>query len=119
MANTKSALKRIRISEKRHLRNQAVKSSTRTYVKKARAASAANVGEAQADIVAAISALDVAARKGVIHPNNASRRKSRLVKRYNEAMRAAAPAPVVDEPVAAEPVAEAKPKRTRRTTPKA
>ena len=83
MANTKSALKRIRVSEKKRQRNVAVKSSARTYVKRARAAIARNPAEAQGDLVAAISALDRAAKKGVIHPNNAARRKSRLMKRFN------------------------------------
>lgn len=85
MANTKSAIKRIGTSEKRHQRNMAVKSSTRTYVKRARTAIAQNPAEAQTDLIAAISALDKAAKKGVIHRNNASRRKSRLMKRYNAA----------------------------------
>jgi small subunit ribosomal protein S20 len=86
MANTKSAIKRERIAEKRHQRNVAVKSSTRTFVKRARSLIESNTGEAQADIVAAISALDRAAKKGVIHKNNASRRKSRLMKAFNAAM---------------------------------
>lgn len=83
MANTKSALKRIRTSEKKRQRNMAVKSATRTHVKKARIAITQNPADAQAEVVAAISALDRAAKKGVIHPNNAARRKSRLMKRYN------------------------------------
>ncbi len=86
MANTKSAIKRERIAEKRHERNVAVKSSTRTFVKKARSLVDTNAAEAQADIVAAISALDRAAKKGVIHKNNASRRKSRLMKAFNRAI---------------------------------
>ncbi len=86
MANTKSAIKRIRTSEKKHQRNVAVKSATRTEVKKARTAIAQNPGEARDDVIAAISALDRAAKKGVIHPNNAARRKSRLMKRYNGAV---------------------------------
>ncbi len=85
MANTKSAIKHIKTSEKRHQRNVAVKSGTRTAVKKARTAIAKQPAESQAEVTAAISALDRAARKGVIHPNNAARRKSRLVKRYNAA----------------------------------
>jgi small subunit ribosomal protein S20 len=94
MANTKSAIKRIRTSERRHQRNQAVKSATRTFVKKARTAITQNAGEAQDDVKAAISALDIAVRKGVIHRNNAARRKSRLMKRFNVAAAiAAAPAP--------------------------
>jgi small subunit ribosomal protein S20 len=85
MANTKSAIKRIKVSAKKHQRNIAVKSATRTYVKKARAAIAQNAVEADEDVTAAISALDRAAKKGVIHRNNAARRKSRLVKRLNRA----------------------------------
>jgi small subunit ribosomal protein S20 len=85
MANTKSAIKRIGTSEKRHQRNVAVKSATRTYVKKARTAISANSADSHAAVVAAISALDRAARKGVIHRNNAARRKSRLMKRLNAA----------------------------------
>lgn len=108
MANTKSAIKREKIAAKRHARNVAVKSSTRTFVKKARATITANPGEAMADIIAAISALDRAAKKGVIHRNNASRRKSRLMKAFNKA----------NAPVEAAPAAEAatpakKPARTR------
>jgi small subunit ribosomal protein S20 len=85
MANTKSAIKRIKTSERRRLRNQAVKSATRTSVKKARTAIAANPAEAQDELKAAISALDRAVSKGVIHRNNAARRKSRLMKRFNTA----------------------------------
>ena len=85
MANTKSALKRIKTSEKKRQRNIAVKSTARTYVRKARTAIVQNPAEAQDDLMAAISALDRAARKGVIHPNNAARRKSRLMKRFNAA----------------------------------
>jgi small subunit ribosomal protein S20 len=83
MANIKAAIKHIKTSERRHQRNQAVKSATRTYVKKARTAIDQNPSEAQVEIQAAVAALDRAAKKGVIHPNNAARRKSRLMKRYN------------------------------------
>src|SRR5579872_3634047 len=90
MANTKSALKRIKTSEKRRQRNQSVRSATRTYVKKARAAIGETAADAQPAIIAAVSALDRAARNGVIHPNNAARRKSRLMKAFNAAQPAAA-----------------------------
>ena len=93
MANSKSALKRIRTSEKRRQRNMAVKSSTRTFVKKARTTIGQDPAEAQTDLVAAISALDRAAQKGVIHRNNAARRKSRLMKLFNTKTAAAAAAP--------------------------
>ncbi|MGH2442251.1 MAG: 30S ribosomal protein S20 [Chloroflexota bacterium] len=113
MANTKSAIKRIRIAEKRHLRNQAVKSSTRTFVKRARGAIATNAIEAKGDLLVAISALDRAVKKGVIHRNNAARRKSRLVKRYNAAVIAVeAEALAVTVAVEEEKPAPA-PKRTR------
>ncbi|HEX6506996.1 MAG TPA: 30S ribosomal protein S20 [Chloroflexota bacterium] len=111
MANTKSAIKRQKIAEKRHARNVAVKSATRTYVKKARTAVSTSAAEAQSDLLAAISALDRAAKKGVIHRNNAARRKSRLMKAFN-----AANAPVAAEPEPA-PAPEApapKPKRASR-----
>lgn len=85
MANTKSAIKRIKVSEKKYQRNVAVKSSTRTFVKKARTAIAQKPQEAQEDVLGAISALDRATKKGVIHRNNAARRKSRLMKRFNAA----------------------------------
>jgi small subunit ribosomal protein S20 len=62
-----------------------VKSATRTYVKKARTAITRTPDEARDELIAAISALDRAAKKGVIHRNNAARRKSRLMKRYNAA----------------------------------
>ena len=88
MANTKAAIKHIRTSQKRYERNVAVKSQTRTYVKKARALIAQQPAESEAALLAAISSLDRAARKGVIHRNNAARRKSRLMKRYNAAVSA-------------------------------
>jgi small subunit ribosomal protein S20 len=88
MANIKAAIKHIKTSEKRHQRNQAVKSAARTYVKKARTAIDQNPAEAQAEIQAAVAALDRAAKKGVIHPNNAARRKSRLMKRHDATTKA-------------------------------
>lgn len=84
MANTRSAIKRIKTSERRRQRNAAVKSETRTYVKRARSAIGDAPSEAGAALKAAISALDVAARKGVIHANNAARRKSRLMRMLNK-----------------------------------
>jgi len=55
MANTKSALKRIGTSQKRHERNVAVKSAARTYVKKARSSIAGNPAESEADVIAAVN----------------------------------------------------------------
>jgi small subunit ribosomal protein S20 len=109
MANTKSAIKRIEIGERRRLRNAAVKSVTRTQVKKARTAIVRTIDEAPSALKDAISALDVAARKGVIHPNNAARRKSRLMKAFNTATAAAA------APAAPAAAASAAPKRATRS----
>ncbi|MGA8417201.1 MAG: 30S ribosomal protein S20 [Candidatus Dormiibacterota bacterium] len=79
MANSRSARKRIRSSERKHIRNRAVKSAVRTKVIKARHAlleEGAATGDAE--LHAAIRALDRAAEKGVLHRNNVRRRKSRL-----------------------------------------
>ena len=85
MPNTKSAAKQVRVQERRRLRNKSVKSATRTYVKKAQAAIVDGEGNATSDVIRqAISALDRAVKKGVIHANNAARRKSRLMKRLNQ-----------------------------------
>lgn len=85
MPNTKSAEKRVRTAEKRRARNQAVKSSLRTAVKKVRVAAEAHSPAVVTAFQAATSALDKAAAKGVIHPNKASRLKSRLAKRVASA----------------------------------
>jgi small subunit ribosomal protein S20 len=77
LANTASALKRIRSNNRKRLRNRIVRTRTRTAI---RAAREATPEEARAATLAAISALDRAAQKGVIHRNNAARRKSRLMK---------------------------------------
>src|SRR3984893_9511888 len=79
MANSRSARKRIRSSERKHIRNRAVKSAVRTKVIKARHALLEEGGATgDAELHAAIRALDRAAEKGVLHRNNARRRKSRL-----------------------------------------
>ncbi|MBU0510118.1 MAG: 30S ribosomal protein S20 [Chloroflexi bacterium] len=81
MANTKSAIKRIRQNEKRRIRNRVFRGSARTFVKQARLAiESGTVDEARAATMQAVSALDKAAQKGVLHNNNASRRKGRLMK---------------------------------------
>jgi small subunit ribosomal protein S20 len=84
MANHKSALKRIRQTEKRTLYNRMFISRARTFVKKARTAISGTDQEAAISATrAAIRDLDKAARRGVIHANNAARRKSRLQKQLN------------------------------------
>lgn len=87
LANTKSALKRMRQSEKRSMRNRRVRSEARTQVKKARALiEAGELEEAQSTVKQAMRVLDRAAEKGIIHRNNAARRKSRLMQRLNQAL---------------------------------
>jgi small subunit ribosomal protein S20 len=82
LANIKSQIKRNRQNEKRRLRNRLFSGRARTFVKKARASMANGTAEeALAATREAISALDKAAEKGVLHKNNAARRKSRLMKR--------------------------------------
>ena len=84
MAIIKSQIKRNRQNEKRRLRNRVYRGSTRTYIKQARAAiEEGELKTAQEATQAAIIALDRAAAKGVIHQNNAARRKSRLMKQLN------------------------------------
>jgi small subunit ribosomal protein S20 len=87
VANTKSALKQIRVSERKRLRNRPVKTRVKNAIGKAvtSIASRAGADESLAAVTEAISQLDRAASKGVIHPNNAARRKSRLMKRLNAA----------------------------------
>jgi small subunit ribosomal protein S20 len=76
MANTKSAAKRARQSIKRSLRNRSVRTRLRTLQKRARVGGAGNPKEIQA----LISAIDKAAKRGIIHRNAAVRRKARLNK---------------------------------------
>lgn len=86
--NIKSAIKRVKVSERRRLRNRMVKSAVRTYLRNAeRSVASAKVDEAttRSNVVRALQALDAAASKGVLHKNNAARRKSRLMKKLNAA----------------------------------
>lgn len=84
MANIKSQIKRIGTNEKARLRNKAVKSELKTYVRRVREAVAGGDKEAaSAALVAAARKLDKAASKGVIHANQAANRKSALSKAVN------------------------------------
>lgn len=80
MANTRSALKRIRKSNRQRLRNLAVRSEIKTLTKRARAA-IADRDESAGQLYSDVSSLvDKAAKRGIIHPNAANRHKSRLAK---------------------------------------
>jgi len=85
LANIKSAIKRNKQNEKRRLRNRIYVGKARTTVKKARLAIEGNdLESARQATLTAISALDKAAEKGILHKNNAARRKSRLMHRLAE-----------------------------------
>jgi small subunit ribosomal protein S20 len=85
LANTKSAAKRARVAERRRQRNRIFRSAARTHIRKAERLIAQGDAEAAAlEVGNAISTLDRAAIKGIIHPNNAARRKSRLMAKYNK-----------------------------------
>ena len=82
MPNIKSVIKDVKKSRERHARNIAVKSKIKTVIKKAQAASE---DQAKQAISTAVSVIDKAAEKGIIHKNAAARRKSRLMKATNKA----------------------------------
>jgi small subunit ribosomal protein S20 len=82
MPNNAAARKRMRQEQKRRLHNRSVKSLVKTQITKARTAISLDENAEEA-VRAAVSELDRAAKKGVIHRNNASRRKSRLMKQLN------------------------------------
>lgn len=84
MANIKSAKKRILVINKKTLRNKMVSSATKTAIKKV--VTAVNAGDKAAAaeaLKAATKAIDMACTKGILHKNNASRKKSRLAKLVN------------------------------------
>ncbi len=84
MANSKASRKRIRVSEQKRVRNRPFRTAARTYVKKAELAiRAGDQAVAVTAVGDALSMLDRVASKGIIHKNNAARRKSRLMKKFN------------------------------------
>ena len=113
MANIKSQIKRNRQNDKRRLRNRVVRGDTRATIKKAHAAiETGNAETSKVAIQQAVSALDKAAEKGVLHKNNVARRKSRLMKK----LAALPPASAVEQPVAA--VAEPEPAAPKKAAPR-
>ena len=86
MPSSKSVQKRVRTAEKSRLRNKSIRSLAKTNITKAeRLIFSGELETVKEAVIAAISSLDKAAEKGIIHPNNAARRKSRLMKKLNEA----------------------------------
>ena len=126
MTSRKSAQKAARVAQRKAERNIPIRSSVKTYITKARKLILASDLDAAPEAVKqAAIALDKAAQKGVLHPNNAARRKSRLMKSLNAAL-AASPKKLAarpkkkvkqeEEPVESVESAEAieKPKRVRK-----
>ncbi len=106
MANIKSQIKRNRQNDKKRLRNRVYRGEARIAVREARSDIEAGAPESRAALMQAISTLDKAAEQGVIHKNNAARRKSRLMKAFAkmgpvavEAPSAAGDLSAVSEPV--------------------
>jgi small subunit ribosomal protein S20 len=89
LPTTRTAEKEMRVAGRRTEYNKSVISRTKTRVTQAEGLiSAGNMDAAKASVKAAISALDKEAEKGTVHPNNAARRKSRLMKKLNKATQA-------------------------------
>jgi len=87
LPGSKSAQKQARVAERRRLRNKSINSLCKTNITKAeRLIFSGELELAREAVVTAISSLDKAAEKGVIHPNNAARRKSRLMKKLSQAL---------------------------------
>lgn len=85
MPNIKSSIKRVKINQKKNLRNRMVKSAVKTEVKKFNAVLAADPSSAAAELSVVTSTIDKAASKGIVHKNTANRRKSRLAKALSKA----------------------------------
>jgi len=82
----KSAQKQVRANERRQLRNKSIRSQCKSSITKAeKLIFSGELESGRGAVMAAISSLDKAAEKGIIHPNSAARRKSRLMKKLNEA----------------------------------
>ena len=87
MPVSKSVQKQVRVAERRRIRNKPIRGLTKTNLTKAeKLIFSGELESAQKAVLVAISSLDKAAEKGVIHANNAARHKSRLMKKLNDAL---------------------------------
>ncbi|HLS35452.1 MAG TPA: 30S ribosomal protein S20 [Bacillota bacterium] len=85
MANLKSAIKRVKVNEKKRQRNQSFKSAMRTNIKRVEHLVEANdLEEAKKAFEEASQSIDKAVQKGVIHRNNGNRQKRKLAKKIRE-----------------------------------
>jgi len=92
MPNTHSAIKSLKKNRKRRLHNRITKKIVKTYTKRALTAAAAGETEkAEADFRTAVAKIDKAGARRVLHPNTASRRKSKLARDYQAALAKARP----------------------------
>lgn len=85
MPNIKSAIKRVKVSKAKTLKNTMRKSALKTVIKKAKTSIASKDSSATVSFKEAVQAIDKAAAKNLIHKNTAARRKSRLAKALNVA----------------------------------
>jgi small subunit ribosomal protein S20 len=80
LPNIKSAIKRVKVNEKKNLRNRMIKTGVKTAVKKYKVSLGQDTAAAGAQLRVTTSAIDKAAAKGIIHKNSANRKKARLAK---------------------------------------
>lgn len=85
MPNIKSAKKRVLVNRTKAQRNKSRNSALKTAIKKANAAIEANAADKDVLVKEAVKKIDQAAAKGLIHKNNAARKKSALVTKANKA----------------------------------
>ncbi len=85
MPNIKSAKKRVLIAEANYMRNKSINSALKTAIKKADAAIANNAADKAEVVKVAVKKIDQAVTKGILHKNNAARKKSQLIVRLNKA----------------------------------
>ena len=85
MPNIKSAKKRVKVIATKTERNKALNSALKTEIKKANAAIASNADNKAEQVKIAVTAIDKAASKGLLHKNNAARKKSSLGTKLNKA----------------------------------
>ena len=84
MPNIKSAKKRVLVNQTKAARNKSAHSALKTAIKKAHIAADTNAADKDAVVTIAIKKVDQAAAKGLIHKNNAARKKSALAKLMND-----------------------------------
>lgn len=85
MPNIKSAKKRVIVNDKRAKRNKSMNSALKTAIKKANVAIEGGSADKEVLVTAAVKKIDQATAKGLLHKNNAARKKSALVTKLNKA----------------------------------